>query len=300
MTKKRWGFVVLVCAAVIVGFAGLRLYQRQGTDIETTDASLLPAQYALVPGLTASYQLPDTAVNGILGKGFTCTGFAWDAQEGCWWAGNAGKLQTSDPVWYPTLIKLSADFSEKLDELYLYEIYPSMNTETVGVVQGVCVDTGDSSLWIASAQEGMVRHITKGGQDLGSFAFERANGIAYDSRTDTLWILSQTQLVNADKTGSILQSIPVAITGQDMLWLDELSNTMYFTAGANYSGTNYVCAVDLDSGLVDVRYILPDSYCVEGIHISGNIMYIMNDGYYHDGTIPVNLVNVYSIASQIN
>ena len=40
-------------------------------------------------------------------------------------------------------------------------------------------------------------------------------------------------------------------------------------------------------------YVLKDSYVIEGITIVDNILYVLNDGYYHDAKIPINQVNMY-------
>jgi len=45
---------------------------------------------------------------------------------------------------------------------------------------------------------------------------------------------------------------------------------------------------------------LKDSFAVEGIYIENEIMYIVNDGYYHNAKIPVNQINKYDISNLMN
>lgn len=250
-----------------------------------------PTSLAKVPLLVSTTAVPDIA-QSTTGKGFTITGLAYDSALGCWWAGNAGKNLPGDSAFYPSLVKLSADFKTKLAEIDLHTTFSAMST-----VQGVCVDTSDNTLWIASYEEHKVRHITKAGANIASFALATANGIAYDSRTDTLWVLTDSALKHLTKTGTELSTLACAYTAQDHIWLDETNNKIYFTAGANYAKNNYVYVVDLGTNTITLAYNLVDSYAVEGIWINGTTMYIANDGYYHSASYGVNVVNKYDLST---
>ncbi|OFV71350.1 hypothetical protein [Acetobacterium wieringae] len=85
------------------------------------------------------------------------------------------------------------------------------------------------------------------------------------------------------------------IEGQDQLFLDEGSNAIYFTAGINYRGDNFVYKIDLLTKEINLAYTLKDSFAVEGIYIENETMYIFNDGYYHYGKVDVNQMNKYDI-----
>ncbi len=272
--------IIVVCAILLLGtiYVGLTASKNE------TDATA---------SLLQTIRMPDVTT-GTVGNGFTCTGLDYDAKEDCWWAGNAGKMLPTDAVWRPTIVKLSSDFTTVLDEINLYEIYPTMNTKSVGSIQGLCVDTSDDTIWFASTQESKVRHVSKSGDDLGGFKCANANGIAYDPRTDTLWVLTRTKLINYKKNGSVLKEISVSKADQDMLFLETENNSTLFTAGAAYNGINYVYRINLSSGVVEKVFDLIDSYCVEGIYVLDETMYIMNDGFYHNGKVPVNQVNAYS------
>lgn len=197
-----------------------------------------------------------------------------------------------------TIVWLSDDFSSVLGEIYLYDAFPSMKD-----IQGICVDGADQTLWFCSFGEGKVRHITRDAQSLGEIKIDQPTGIAYDSRTDTIWVLTYRQLIRFSKDGKRLKSFNVNVKGQDQLWLDESNDVMYFTAGLNYSdsifkGDNAVWSVNLKTGELEEAYVLADSYSVEGLYMANGKLYVLNDGYYHSAKIPTNQVNVYDLNSK--
>ncbi len=229
---------------------------------------------------------------GEAGKGFTITGLTYSAIDNTFYAGNYGKVYTSDTVVNNTIVHLSSDLTTNLGEIELNNIYSDLNE-----VQGVTVDTSDDSLWFVSPGNKKAYHITKEGEDLGTISLDATypSGITYDSRTDTLWILDRTKLTNIKKDGTELSSITFSINQIDQLYLDETNNDMYITAGANYSGENYVYKVNLDTNKYVLYYTLSDSYSIEGIVIKDNKMYIGNDGLYHEATIEKNIIQVYDL-----
>ena len=52
-------------------------------------------------------------------------------------------------------------------------------------------------------------------------------------------------------------------------------------------------SVDLKTSKVKPLYVLKDSYAIEGITIVDDVLYVLNDGYYHDAETPINQVNMY-------
>lgn len=223
-------------------------------------------------------------------KGFTCTGLVYDKNEGVFYSGNIGKALPTTEGFKSTIVKLSNDLEQNLGELKLYEIYPDMAD-----IQGVTIDHSNDTFWFCSFAENMVRNVSKSGVDMGVIDFDRPIGIAYDNRDDSLWVLSNEFLCNIKKNGEVVRKIDVKIEGQDQLYLDVQNNTMYFTAGVNYKGKNYVYSIDLNTEEICLKYILKDSHAVEGIHIDNNKMYVLNDGYYHEGKEPVNQANIYDL-----
>lgn len=239
--------------------------------------------------------MPDVA-GGPVGKGFTCTGLNRDASSGEWLVGNVGQdLPTNEKGVHSTIVRLSGDFSSVLGEIDLHDAFPAMKD-----IQGLCVDGTDQTIWFCSFGEGKVRHITRDARSLGEINIDQPTGIAYDSRTDTIWVLTYAQLIRFSKDGKQLESFDVNVKGQDQLWLDEANDVMYFTGGINYTdsifkGDNAVWSVDLKTGAFNEVYVLADSYAVEGLYMSEGKMYVLNDGYYHSAKVPVNQVNVYDI-----
>lgn len=244
-----------------------------------------------IPYCISMTPLPDIA-DGVVGKGFTCTGLTYDKNEDIFYAGNIGKDLPATNGFKSTIVKLSKDGTTNLGEINLYTTFSTMSD-----IQGLTIDASDNTIWFCSYTENKIRHITKSGADLGSLDFTQPTGIVYDSRTNTLWVLSLSALKNIDKMGNVIKSINISIIGQDQLYLDITNNIMYFTAGNYYNSTNYVYKVDLSTDVVSLAYNLKESYAVEGIYIEDNIMYILNDGYYHSGTIAVNQLNKYDITN---
>ena len=46
-------------------------------------------------------------------------------------------------------------------------------------------------------------------------------------------------------------------------------------------------------------YFLSDSYAIEGITITSETMFILNDGYYHSAKVPTNQVNIYNLPKEL-
>jgi len=266
-----------------------------GNSAAQGTSGLKPAYVQNIPFCSSITVLPDVA-GGVAGKGFTCTGLAYDAAEDIFYAGNIGKALPATPGFASTIVKLSSDFMTNTGEIDLHTVYPSMSD-----IQGLTIDTSDDTIWFCSYAENKIRHVSKAGVDIGYLAYTNPTGIAYDVRTNSLWVLNTaSSLVNIGKTGTVIKTIAVAYTGQDQLFLDIPGNKIYFTAGANYQGTNYVYVVDLSTDAVSLAYNLIESYAVEGIYINKNVMHILNDGYYHSGTVAVNQVNTYDLSRLTN
>ena len=242
-----------------------------------------------IPLLVNETPMPDIPL-GERGKGFTCTGIAYDAKEDVYYIGNCGKTLPEDERFRASIVKVKKDNFQYIDEIVLDELYPKMSD-----IQGVTIDTSDDTIFFCSTTESRIRHITKDGKHKGEFYAFYPKGIAYDSRTDTLWVLSGQSLKHFNKAGKVIRSIDFALEGQDQIFLDKVKNAIYLTAGNNYQGENYVYRVQLLFGRVPLAYTLKDSYAVEGIHMEGESMYILNDGYYHGAKTPVNQVNQYDL-----
>ena len=230
--------------------------------------------------------LPDIKY-GETGKGFTITGLAYSASDNTYYAGNYGKVYTSDTTVNNTIVHLSSDLKTNLGEIEL---------PNISEVQGVTVDSSDNTLWYVSPPDNKMYHISTTGEELGEVNLgTNATGIAYDSRTDTLWVLDSTKLINVEKDGTVNTTITLDISNVDQIYLDETDNSIYITAGNNYQGDSYVYIVNLSTQKSKLLYTLEDSHAIEGIHIKDGKMYIGNDGVYHEAKIESNIIQVYTI-----
>lgn len=246
---------------------------------------------ANIPLIKQIIPLPDIEL-GETSKGFTGTGLTYDREEDVFWIGNCGKNHPSDEIFYATIVKVSKDSGTILGEIKLYDIFPYMSD-----VQGVTIDESNNTIWFCSFAENKIRHISKSGHIISSFDINRPIGIAYSRISDTLWVLTKSELINIEKDGAIIESLNFDIDGQDQLFLDEVNNIIYLTAGSSYYSDSYVYKIDLFKKEIDLAFILKESFAVKGIYIEDDKMYILNDGYYHQAKIPVNQINKYDISN---
>lgn len=229
-------------------------------------------------------KIPDKNKENI---GFTCTGLFWDEKEKCFLIGNAGKYKPMEKAFKATIEKVNKNFSVIEESIECYQ-----NFKEIRDIQGVSKDS-NNTIWLCSYGENIVRRIDEKGKEISKFEIREPSGIAYDKRDDTLWILTNDYLYNCSYSGKINRSIKVHIKGQDQLFLDTEKDVLYFSAGLDYHGDSYIYIVDLSMKMIKPLYVLKDSYAIEGIAIVGNILYVLNDGYYHDAEIPYNQVNMY-------
>lgn len=81
----------------------------------------------------------------------------------------------------------------------------------------------------------------------------------------------------------------------DHIFVDGENQILYVTADVSYNESNLIFAVDLNSFAVIKKYTVEGSYAIEGLWIdtANNMLYVLNDGHYHDAKIPKNTVNIY-------
>lgn len=229
-------------------------------------------------------KLPDKEIKDV---GFTCTGLYWDKEEECFLIGDAGKYKPDEKHFRASIEIVEKDFSAIKGYIPCYLSFENMRD-----IQGVTKSI-DGTIWLCSYGENKVRHIDEKGNEIGYFDIKEPSGIANDSRSNTLWILTNNYLYNCSYDGVVQKKIKVHIKGQDQLFLDEENDLIYFSAGADYYGDSYIYTVNLKTKKVKPLYVLKDSYAIEGMTIVDNVLYVLNDGYYHDAQTPVNQVNMY-------
>lgn len=224
------------------------------------------------------------------GKGFTCTGLAYDEVTGTFLVGEIGALSPDDPV-AGSIVRVSSDFTRIIETISITD------TNAIGP-QGVTVDISDNTIWFCYPNGNIIWHISNSGKNLGSVTTPHPTGIAYDERDDTLWILSfDGNIRHITKSGTVLKTIAFSFSEPlDQCFLDKHRGLLYITAGANYSGRNNVYCLNINT---EAQYIActVDSFAIEGIWLGNNDkMIILNDGYFHGAIVEKNQANVYMIS----
>lgn len=253
-----------------------------------------PISVVVFPSSDTKILLPDVK-NGAQGKGFTCTGLAYDKLENIFWVGNYGKMLPTDSTTHNSVVALTFDGSSILNEINLSNT-PFSATD----IQGIAFDYRSNSLWIASSIGNLIGNISKNGVVLKTIDFQKPNGIVFDHRTNTLWVLTYSSdcvdFYNINTSGIVLDKFSFSgISDSDQLYLDDENNCLYFSAGANYAGENFIYKINLDSKKITDKYVFMDSYAIEGISINNNHLYIMNDGYFHSAKDRSNYMAIYNL-----
>lgn len=261
-------------------------YDAEGNQIFSADGSL-PVPTG---NLTASESIPLPDLYET-GKGFTCTGLAFDEKDDTFLVGDIGILQPNSGTIRSQIVRLSSGFTTVEETILLYLTFPNMSD-----IQGVCIDSSNDSIWLCSPSENLIRNISMDGVSKGSISVSRPTGIAYSSSDDTFWILNyNNQIVHISKTGTVLESYDFAYSeALDQCFLDEGHGYLYITAGTNYTGRNNVYKFDINTHEQSIACTV-DSYSVEGIAILPDRMIIVNDGYYHSAVDARNVANVYDL-----
>ena len=238
---------------------------------------------------SSTVALPDIYNNG---HGFTCTGLAYDASNNTFLIGDIGKATPSTLGFASKIIRVSYDFLTVVEQIDLYTEFPNMSD-----VQGITIDTSDGTIWFCSTSEKKIRHMDSSGNSIGSITLnDSPTGVAYSSTDDCLWVLTYAatnNIIKMSKTGTVIEQYTFSYAEQlDQCFLDTEGN-LYITAGANYISRNNVYVFNTISHEQSIACTV-DSYSVEGIWIGTNIMFILNDGYYHSAFVAVNQVNIYT------
>lgn len=221
-------------------------------------------------------------------EGFTCTGLCKNNIDNIFYIGNIGALTQKDNI-KSSIEVFADDFGS-----YIGSIDISKLSNEIRDIQGIAFDYSNNSIWFCSFSENKIYNIDTNGNYMSDISMDNPTGIAYNQKDDSLWVLTYSHLINIDKNGNVLESNKVKIKGQDQIFLAE-NNRIYFTAGINYDGENFVYEYDLDNNKLSKIYTLVDSFAVEGIWIENGMMYILNDGFYHSAKDARNLICVYKL-----
>ena len=224
---------------------------------------------------------------GIGYDGFTCTGATYDSISNSFYVGDAGKIDSNEDKFHAVIRQVSANFDSQIDVYNCHSLSKNMRD-----IQGVTLDN-NRNIYFCSYGEDLIRCINIEGEYVSSFQIKAPSGIAYSKADNCFWILSDKNLIKTSKAGKILKKYYLRIDGQDQLYYDSEKNELYITAGLDYYGDSFVYVFNIDTEEFELRYILHDSYAIEGISIVDDKMYIFNDGLYHEAKVPDNQVNIY-------
>lgn len=221
---------------------------------------------------------------------FTCTGLTYDESDSAFWIADYGTIISGEKA-EPRIIEVSNDFKLILKVLPLTSI-----VEENANLQGIAYDSSNSSIWLATGD--YVHNINKEGNviksfSLGKYSRYQANGICYEEKSDTIWVLCYSKyLLNYDKSGNCLKKYKINFKDQDHICSKD--GFIYATVGADYYGKdNFIVQINPDNGEVSVLYRANESYAVEGICMLGENIYVANDGLYHQAKIKNSYISIY-------
>lgn len=220
------------------------------------------------------YVLP--SVTGVQND-FTCTGLVYDSRRDSFWIGNFGKLSPSDAQKQPSIVQVSNDFSKVISIIELDDSDIDL--------QGVSFDRNTDTIWYSDGKRiincDMYGNIISYFY-LGDFQKYKPNGVLYDNRDNTIWVLCfYKYLLHYNVKGELLTATMSDYKGQDHLCLGD-DGRIYFSVGDDYVGEdNFVACFSKDNMRVEFAYRVKGAYAVEGIYIKDGYLYVANDGYYH-------------------
>lgn len=281
----KWKKARAVCIALLAILAAVLFWPTAAFFEEKYEMGKCPSLYA-----DRVYAIPrkDGKANG-----FTCTGLYYDKERQQFYIGNIGKDKPGESRFHASIEIVCRNFSSISESIECYKVF-----EDMGDIQGVCMDL-EETIWLCSYAENLVRQIDRDGEPISEFPVDAPSGIACDNENGTLWVLTNKYLIHYTKKGETLKKIPMEKKGQDQLYLDSAHQILYISVGDNYYGDSYIYTVDLNTGQITLRYVLKDSYAIEGITLIDNELYVLNDGYYHNAKIPFNQVNVYRLSESM-
>ncbi|GEM_PF-3027662 len=251
-----------------------KITYNDGREVFPGGSVLTPASFALMP-------------NGVSGAnpsgGFTCTGLAlittgpW---TNCWLVANDGRTIEGSTAYLCSIVILAPDFSRVLREFTVYDKF-----SPVGSLQGVAWDESDNTFWFADQGSNLVRHMDLTGAllpDTINTGFI-PNAVARLAAEDAL-ILPRYNTGSVDvfscSTGLRIRTVTGIRPDHDQAHYVPETDSLWYTAGANGAdGAVYVAS--MATGAQQRQYTLQGSQAIEGIHVKGQQMTVLNDGGFH-------------------
>jgi len=226
------------------------------------------------------------------GKGLCCTGLDHIAAESKLIVANFGDtLEPPAAPYAPSLVytDYAGDLIEEVDI-----------TSVIGSdysIQGVAYDSLADSIFVASI-EGKVFELDRDGVEINSFSLSNVNGLAYHSVNDTLLATVSNVLVELNKsTGAEIQRVSIAaLTGIDHLCYKADTDDIWLSYGTN-NVTGRVANIKLNGGIVNTFALdSTETRSVEGLTLIGDVLYVANDGYFHN-TAATNTLQKFDITA---
>lgn len=288
MKKRAIGVSILICLLLASSLFLWKKYEQNQMKniIDISDIKDVP----LIRLEPLEYiELPSQIDNGYP---LTCTGLCYDKTGQTWGIGNYGREKRGDKDFYPSIVNVSADFSE-----INYVI--SLDRDDQVDIQGVAYDEETSSLWYTNGERVINCDPITGeeicGFTIGDYSKFKANGICFDSKDQTLWVLCKYKyLLHFSKDGTLIDEVVCEYLNQDHIYMDD-DGLLYISVGADYQGEkNYVLCMDREANIQKL-YQVKGSYAIEGIVLMDNRLYVVNDGIYHESKIKKNYIQIYDI-----
>ena len=288
MRKRRIEVSVLICLLLVLSLFLWKKYEQNQMRnmIDVSDIKNVPV-ICLEP--LEYIELPSQTDNG---HALTCTGLCYDKIGQTWFIGNYGREKRGEKDFFPSIVSVSADFSE-----INYAI--SLDGGNQVDVQGVAYDRENSSLWYTNGEQiincSPITGEAISGFSIGDYGKYKANGICLDSEDGTLWILCRYKyLLHFSKDGTLIDEVICEYLDQDHICMGD-DGLLYISVGADYQGeNNYLLCMDREANIQKL-YQVRESYAIEGIVLLDNRLYVVNDGIYHESKIKKNYIQVYNI-----
>lgn len=216
---------------------------------------------------------------------FTCTGLAYDSNNREWLIGDLGAKSNKD-VTSPQIKIYNKDFTQMVRSIPLYKFYPRMKD-----IQGIAYNAADSTILFCSFDEGILRKIDGGGYLLDSLNVTQPTGVAIESKTQNVFILTMDALIKLDNSFRLRNHTKISLPGQDQLCVYD--NYLYLTYGLDYGNSQYMAEIDLNTLAIKRQWQMEGSYAIEGVAAMKDTFFIANDGEYHSAHNPKNYISVY-------
>lgn len=249
-----------------------------------------------------STKVPDALVATDSGRGFTMTGMDFDYNRNAWWCTNYGApIDTTSLDTLNGGVVLLNFTRDSIILQYSLDTIIGANDR----FQGITYNPSDSTLFIC-ANNSRIYHITADGNNLLStwsgIDLLGANGIAYDTDSNLLYVLifnpfGLSRLEVRDLSNNVLSSRNLGQLRPDHIDYDSANRILWMSHGQEES---FITPYYIDEDKFGFPSTLPyNSKSIEGLQVIGNVLYISNNGYYHQ-TSPINTTQRYFIKKTAN